>query len=148
MGRHHLTFNNKGQARIIEAFLACAVVFSALLISFTFPYPADLSKPKSLVDIGSQTLQQLDSDGALGNMIENRNWIAIRQSLEELLPVGVSFNLTVFDENSQMINSQTIQNSALAGQEVVSVEHVCASQGANVEFFVVRLQLTWSGETQ
>lgn len=148
MGRHHLTFNQKGQTRIIEAFLACAVVFSALLISFTLPYSTDLSKPKSLADIGSQTLQLLDSDGTLGSLIVNRNWTTIRQSLEELLPVGVSFNLTVFDENFQLINSQTIQNSALLGQEVVSVQHVCASQGANVEFFVVQLQLTWAGETK
>jgi len=137
-------FNQKGQIRIIEAFLAIGVIFSALLISATFPSSPSLAKQKSLVDIGTQALINLDTNGTLGNLITQENWTAIKQSLDILLPIGVSFNLTVFDENLSPINSQVIQNTNLLGHEIVSVHYVCAGQNRNVQFFILRLQLSWA----
>lgn len=138
-------FNQKGQIRMIEAFLSIAVIFSAMLISVTFPSPPNLSKQKQLASLGTQALVNLDSNGALGNFIVQENWTAIRQSLDVLLPVGVSFNLTVYDENSSPINNQTIQNTGLLGHETVSVQYVCATQAQNMQFFLLRLQLAWRG---
>jgi len=138
-------FDNKGQIRIIEAFLAIAVVFSALIIgNVAFPASPDLSKQKSLADIGFQALIKLDANGTLGKLIAQQNWTVLKQSLDILLPTGVSFNLTVYDENLNQINSQVIRNTSVLGRETVSVQYVCASQSQNVQFWVLRLQLSWT----
>ncbi|HKZ93607.1 MAG TPA: hypothetical protein VJ249_03365 [Candidatus Bathyarchaeia archaeon] len=138
-------FDRKGQIRIIESFLAIAVVFSAVLVSFTFPTSPDLSKQRSLVSMGIQALMELDADGTLGNLILQQNWTRIKTSLDVLLPMGLSFNLTVYDQADNVVNSETIQNSNLLGLEAVAVQYVCATRSQTVEFFVVRLQLAWTG---
>ena len=138
-------FNQKGQIRMIEAFLSIAVIFSAMLISITFPSSPNLSKQEQLADLGTQALMQLDSNSALGNFISQKNWTAIRQSLDALLPVGISFNLTVYDEDLVPINNQTIQNTGLLGRETTSVQYVCATQSQNMHLFLLRLQLAWRG---
>lgn len=136
--------NQKGQIRIIEAFLSIAVVFSAVLVSATFPSSPNLSKQESLVSIGTQALLKLDTNGTLGNLIAQQDWMTIKQALDVVLPLGVSFNLTIFDEETQPVNSQLIQNSSVLGRESVSVQYVCASQNLSVKFFVLRLQLAWA----
>ena len=138
-------FDRKGQIRIIESFLAIAVVFSAVLISVTFPSAPDFSKQKSLASMGTQALMAIDTNGTLGNLILQQNWTDIKTALDILLPAGVSFNLTVYDENGVAVNSEVIQNSNLLGREAVSVQYVCATRSRAVRFFVVRLQLAWMG---
>jgi hypothetical protein len=59
--------------------------------------------------------------------------------------MGVSFNLTVFDQAGKTVNSAIIQNSNLLGPEVISIQYVCATRSQTVELFVVRLQLAWTG---
>lgn len=137
-------FDRKGQTRIIEAFFSIAVVFSVLLISATLPSQPDLTGQRELANLGTQALMKLDANGTLGNLIVQENWTVIKTSLDVLLPLGVSFNLTVYDVNMLPINSQAIQNSNLQGHEAVSVEYVCATQTTNTEFFVLRLQLAWT----
>jgi len=137
-------FDQKGQTRIIEAFLAIAVIFSVLLISVTFPSSPNLDRQKFLANSGTQVLIKLDANGTLGNLIMQENWTAIKRSLDILLPIGVSFNLTVYDENLRPINSQAVQNSNLLSREAVSVQYICAAQNLNVQFFVLRLQLAWT----
>jgi len=136
-------FDQRGQIRIIEAFLSIAVVFSAVLISATFPSSPNLSRQESLVSIGTQVLLKLDTNGTLGNLIAQQDWTTIKQALDVALPLGVSFNLTIFNEQMQPVNSQLIQNSNVLGRESVSVQYVCASQNVNVELWVLRLQLAW-----
>lgn len=138
-------FDQKGQIRIIESFLAIAVIFSAVLISFTFPSLPDFSKQKTLASLGSQALIKLDTNGTLGNLILQRDWTSLKTALDIQLPIGVSFNLTVFDEADNAVNSEVVQNSNLLGQEVVSVQYVCATRSQAVEFFAIRLQLAWTG---
>ncbi len=137
-------FNRKGQIRMIEAFLAIAVIFSVLLVSVTFPSSPDISGQKTLANLGTQALIKLDTNSTLGNLIIQENWTTVKKSLDILLPVSVSFNLTVYDENMLQINSETIQNSKFLSGEAVSVQYICATQTANVEFFVLRLQLAWT----
>lgn len=137
-------FDRKGQIRIIESFLAVAVVFSAVLISVTWPASPDLSKQNSLARVGTQALMELDANGTLGGLILQQDWTNIEAALEIVLPVGVSFNLTVFDQDGQTVNSEVVQNSGLLGSEAVSVQYICATRSQNVEFFVVRLQLGWT----
>jgi len=138
-------FDKKGQIRIIEAFLAIAVIFSALIFTtVTFPSSPNLTKQKSLASLGMQALIKLDVNGTLGKLIAQENWTAIKQSLDISLPIGVSFNLTIYDENLSQINSQVIQNTNLLGRETVSVQYICAGQSQNIQFFVLRLQLAWT----
>jgi len=137
--------DQKGQIRIIESFLAIAVVFSAVLVSATFPSSPDLSKQKSLSNMGTQALIKLDTNGTLGNLILHSNWADIRTALNILLPMGVSFNLTVYDEAGNAVNLEAVQNSNLLGRDAVSVHYVCATTSQAVEFFVIRLQLAWAG---
>ena len=137
-------FDRRGQIRIIEAFFSIAVVFSVLLISVTFPTQPDFTGQKQLANLGTQVLMELDGNGTLGNLILQKNWTAIKTCLDVLLPLGVTFNLTVYDENMLQINSQLIQNSNLQGQEIVSVERVFATQTPTIEFYILRLQLAWT----
>jgi len=138
-------FDNRGQTRIIEAFLAIAVVFSALITSAVmFPSSPTLTKQKSLASLGMQALIELDVNGTLGKLVAQENWTAIKQSLDVVLPTGVSFNLTVYDENLIQLNSQVIQNTNLLGRETVSVQYFCATQSQNIQFFTLRMQLAWT----
>jgi hypothetical protein len=137
-------FDQKGQIRIIEAFLSIALVFSAILVSTNLPTSPNLSRQQSLISIGTQALVKLDNDGTLSSLIAQQDWVIVKQALDATLPLGVSFNLTVFDEEMRQVNSQLIQNSDVMGRETVSVQHICASQTLSVRFFVLQLQLGWA----
>lgn len=134
-------FDQKGQIRILEAFLAVGVMFVALLIPIVWPSSPSLTQPKALANMGTQALIALDTNGTLGNLITQKNWTSIKQSLDVLLPIGVSFNLTIYDENLRPLNDQSIQNTNLLGSEVVSVRYVCASQNLNVTFYILQMQM-------
>jgi hypothetical protein len=137
-------FNKKGQIRMLEAFLAVLTVFSASIISITFSPPTNFNDEKLLSTSGMQALIELDSDGTLGKLIDERNWTAIGEDLKILLPVGVSYNVTIYDDAMQQINDFTVGNG-LKGQKVVSVEYPCAGQSSECHFYLVRLQLTFAG---
>jgi len=137
-------FNKKGQVRMLEAFLAVLVIFSASIISFKFSPPTNFDNEKTLSTLGMQALIELDSNGTLGRLIDERNWAAVREDLKILLPIGVSYNLTVYDDGMSQINNSTIGNG-LKGQKVVSVEYPCASQSLASDFYLIRLQLTFAG---
>jgi len=94
--------------------------------------------------LGMQALIELDSNGALGKLIDERNWTALGEYLKILLPVGVSYNVTIYDRAMRQINDSTIGNG-LRGQKVVSVEYPCASQSSGCHFYLVRLQLAFAG---
>jgi len=128
---------------MLEAFLAVLVIFSTSVISITFSPPTNFNNEKSLSTSGMQALIELDSDGTLGRLIDERNWTAITDNLEILLPVGVSYNVTVYDDVMHQINDSTIGNG-LKGQKVVSIEYPCASQSSECQFYLVRLQLAFA----
>lgn len=133
--------DRRGQIRIIEAFLSMLVLFSALAICSVLLPPSDNSRQETLASCGMQALVQLDNSGELGEMLRNENWTALSATLKLLLPMGVSYNLTVYDENSEQINSVPIARGYLDG-DVVAVEYLCASQHIQYEIYTLRLQLT------
>jgi hypothetical protein len=94
-----------------------------------------------LAKTGSQTLLALDSQGDLGNLIDEGNWSALRDALDLAVPTGVSFNLTVYDSAGAPLNTQPIQNSNVYGNEMVSVRYICASQNPDTNFYTLQLQL-------
>jgi hypothetical protein len=133
--------NNRGAVRMIEALLAVGVIFAALTFAYVFPVYPSFSAQKDLAKTGSQTLLVLDSNGDLGNLIDEGNWSALREALDMAVPAGVSFNLTVYDAAGAPLNPQLIQNSNIYGNEMVSVRYMCASQNLNVNFYTLQLQL-------
>ena len=137
-------FNKKAQIRMLEAFLAVLVIFSASIIAIKFSPPTNFDNEKMLSTLGMQALIELDINGTLGKLIDERNWTAVTEDLKILLPVGVSFNVTVYDDAMHQINDFTIGNG-LKGQKVVSVEYPCASQSSECRFYLVRLQLAFAG---
>ena len=133
--------NNKGVARIIESLFAVGIIFTVLAISFAFPSTPSFSTQTSLSRVGIQALMQLDSDGNLGIIIDERNWTVIGQVLDVLIPTGFSFNVTVYDANNNQLNDQLIQNSNLYGNGMISVRYICASQNQNVGMYLIQLQM-------
>ena len=129
---------------MLEAFLAVLVIFSASILSIKFSPATDFESEKLLSTSGMQALIELDNNGYLGKLIDERNWTAIRENLEVLLPAGVSYNVTVYDDSMHQINDFAIGNG-LKGQKVVSVEYPCASQSSECRVYLVRLQLAFAG---
>jgi len=132
--------NGRGQIRIAEAFLSALIIFSALAICSALSPPSNADNQQTLASQGMRALIQLDSDGTLGNMITQGNWTALSAALQLLLPLGVSYNLTVYDENMQQINSTPITNGNLVGN-VAAVQYLCASQSLQYHSYTLRLQL-------
>lgn len=135
---------NKGQIRIIEAFLALFIVFSALTISASLATTRrhTATEYSSVASAGLQALMQLDSDGSLSLYIEAGNWSKLRDALSLMLPTGVSFNLTIYDEEMRQINSETVSNGGFTSQEVAFVKYVCASRNPSFRYYTIHLHLT------
>ena len=129
---------------MLEAFLAVLVIFSASILSIKFSPATNFESEKLLSASGMQALIELDNNGYLGKLIDERNWTAITENLEVLLPAGVSYNVTVYDDAMHQLNDSVIGNG-LKGQKVVSVEYPCASQSSECRLYLVRLQLTFAG---
>jgi len=132
---------NKGQIRIIEAFLAVLIIFSSLAISANLAATQNTAEPNDLAYVGLQVLLKLDHDGSLGRCLDSRDWTGLRSSLNLLLPTGVSFNLTVYDGEMRQINEEIISNGGFSSQEIAFVNYVCVSQNQTFNYYVIYLYL-------
>ena len=132
---------NAGQIRIIEAFLAAMVIFSSLAISTNFAAVQNPTHRENLASAGLQCLLKLDSEGNLSKYIDYGNWTALRDCLSLVLPAGVTFNLTVYDEQMQPINTDVLSNGGFSSQEIAFVDYTCASRELVFRCYVVHLYL-------
>lgn len=132
---------NSGQIRIIEAFLAIFIVFSAIAVSANITAKSPSSANNGLASLGMQALLQLDSDGSLAAYITAGNWSGLRESLNLLLPAGVSFNLKVYDNQMRQVNTETVSSGGFSSQEITLVKYVCTSQAPEFRVYVVYLYL-------
>jgi len=132
---------NKGQIRIIEAFLAVLIIFSSFAVSANLTVTQNTTKHDDLASVGLQALMKLDSDGSLGGYIDDGNWTALRAALNLVLSAGVCFNLTVYNEQMQQVNTAVISNGGFSSQEISFVEYVCASRGVVFRCYIIHLQL-------
>ena len=140
-------FDKKGQIKIIEAFLAVSIMFSVLVLTAPLYPTSDFKREEKLERLGTQVLIELDKNGTFGQLIEERNWTAVKQSVEILLPLGVFFNLTVYDEQMQKVNAEDISNSNLSNlqvRETTSVQYLCATRGSGFQVYTIWLQLAWA----
>jgi hypothetical protein len=132
---------NRGQIRIIEAFLATLIIFSTLFISSNLSVNQHINKSEDLASIGLQALAKLDSDGSLGKYIDSGNWTALRAALNIVLPAGICFNLTVYSDQMQQVNNATISNGGFGSQQIAFVQYVCASQNIVFRCYILYLYL-------
>ena len=133
----------QGQIRVLEAFLAVIVVFSALLLSKPIYASYDDSADQEILySIGMNALMHLDQDGDLGRLISRRDWTGISSRLSILLPIGASYNLTVYDEESNILNDSPILGGDLNAKSVVSIEYIVVDR-ESLSLYTVRLQLAW-----
>jgi len=132
---------NRGQIRIIEAFLAVLIIFSSFAISANLTVTQTVTNHDNLASTGLLALVKLDSDGSLGKYIEDRDWAALRDALNLILPAGIAFNLTVYDGQMQQVNTDVISNCGFSSEDIAFVEYVCASQGSNFHCYMIHLYL-------
>jgi len=135
--------DNRGVARVIEAFLASMLLMSCLAF---IPTPTQTSDSTgNLVSTAQNLFLSLDSNGHLAALVDNRNWNTLESSVESALPLTTWFNLTVFDKNMNVINPFPLSNAGSASDKVVSVDYVCTSQNGTFAIYVLRLQLSEVG---
>jgi len=140
-GTEGVKTHNKGQTRIIEAFLAVLIIFSSFAISANFTFNQNATKRNDLAYVGLQALMKLDSDGSLSKYVDDGNWNALRNALNLVLPTGICFNVTVYDDQMQQINSELISNGGFSSQRTAFVEYVCASRGRVFRCYIIHLNL-------
>lgn len=133
--------SRRGAVHSLEAFMASVIIFTALLCSTTIPRERDRNEERPMDIIGLQTLLTLDGNGTLGRLVEDRSWDAIERSLRVVLPIGISFNFTVLDDEGVPVNNRPISNGALVGRKIASVEYLLAVESGNCPLYRLRLQL-------
>ena len=132
--------DQSGQIRIIEAFFASILILSTIAL-IPSPPPAANTTSEVLQMKSRNVLMSLDRSGYLSTLIEDGNWTALRKCVMSLLSSAIWYNLTVFDENMNVVNNTPIGSGSVAGGEIVSIEYLCASTDKDYGIYVVRLQL-------
>jgi len=132
---------NKGQIRIIEAFLAAMIIFSSFAVSSNLSVRQNVNKTEDLASIGLQALVKLDSDGSLGKYIDYGNWTALHDAFSIVLPAGICFNLTVYNDHMHQVNAAVISNGGFGSQQIAFVQYICASQSIVFRCYIIHLHL-------
>jgi len=132
--------DKRGISHVIEAFFAAVLLMSCLALIPS--QPALSTSSSNLSSTANNILLSLDSDGQLATLIDNRDWAALKSSVQSALPLTAWFNLTVFDANMTCLNEYPISNAGVGSGTVFSQDYVCVSQSCNFTVYVLRLQLS------
>jgi len=112
--------NNRGQMRVVEAFLSILLLFSALALTTLISPASNFNNNNDdLAAVGMQALVSMDHDGKLGKLVDE----------------------TVYDENLQPLNNVSISNGIIPDQNIVSIQYPCASPTPQGNCYLLRLQL-------
>jgi hypothetical protein len=131
--------DRKGQVRVIEAFFASVLILSCLTLIPTAVHSQE--KTGFLAAQAQNVLCSLNNDGHLATLVDNRDWIGIKESIESALPLTLWFNLTVYNANMQPLNDYPISNTGAISDQISSINYVCASQNSTYAIYTLRLQL-------
>jgi len=124
----------------MEAFLSVLLITSALTLSSRLSPLSKNQDNEFLEAVGWQTLIKLDEEGTLDKYVSEKSWNMLRDAVQMLLPLGVSFNLTVYDESMVQVNDVPISNG-LSGDETVAIQYPCTITQDNCRFYLLQLQL-------
>jgi hypothetical protein len=133
--------SRRGAVHTIDAFLASLVLIATLIYTVQVPVESVRSTGPNLEVQGYQMLSSLDVNGTLGKLIESRSWTELTTVISVCLPHGVSYNLTILDENYEAVNDRIISNSGLKGIQITSIEYNLALSTTGCPLYKVRLQL-------
>jgi hypothetical protein len=125
--------------RVIEAFFASVLILSCLTL---IPVGVrSLDKTGNLSAQAQNVLCSLNNDGYLATLVDNNDWMGLKESIESALPLTLWFNLTVYDADMQQLNEYPISNAGAVSDQIVSVSYVCASQNSTYAIYTLQLQL-------
>jgi len=135
-----------GQMRIIEALLASFLILFAIAFVNLFALtPASQTyEAGELEKVGFNVLHDLDEQRLLGRYIQNKEWANFTAALTVSLPTDVYFNLTVYDLNWRVVNTQPISYGTaqvFSSSFVASVTYVVPGYGASYSPKILVLQL-------
>ena len=129
--------------RVIEAFLASVLLMSCLAL---IPAQKNLANSNENLDsVAQNVLLGLNGNGRLAKLVDDRDWADLKGSLESALPLTVWFNLTVLDQNMNVLNPFPISNAGTVSAKIVSTDYICASQSSDYSVYILRLQLSQVG---
>jgi len=133
--------SRRGVVHTLDSFFAALIIVTALLYASQFPRERDYLEDKNLDVMGMQVLVRLDGNGTLGRLVDSGNWDDVELVLRMALPTGVSFNLTVLDEQGDIVNTRVVSNGGLLGRKIESVEYILAVESGDCPLYRLRLQL-------
>jgi len=100
---------------------------------------------ENLDSVAQNVLLGLNGNGRLAKLVDDRDWADLKGSLESALPLTVWFNLTVLDQNMNVLNPFPISNAGTVSAKIVSTDYICASQSSDYSVYILRLQLSQVG---
>lgn len=131
----------RGAVHTLDAFLAAVIIATALLYASRIPRERNYLEQEPLGALGMQVLVRLDGNGTLGGLVDDQGWDELESALRIALPTGLSFNLTVLDEQGTVLNDHPITNGGLLGRRIESVEYMTAATSGACTLYRFRLQL-------
>ena len=133
--------SSRGAVHVIDAFLASLIISVALLYTFQAPLGDIQPESHGFSAIGFQAILCLDKNSSLGKLIVNENWNEIEQQFTLALPIGISYNLTIIDENNVIVNDRPVSSGGLREQNIESVEYLLAVEIGECPLYRLRLQI-------
>jgi hypothetical protein len=134
--------NNRGVARIIEAFLATMLLIGCIAI---IPIYSVKTQPHDFSSFAIETLTSLDDNGELAVLIDAEDWVALRSCVAAAIPLTLWYNLTVFDENMNNLNPFPVCSSGSVSDNIGSVDYLSVSPNSTFTVYLLRLQLSQVG---
>ena len=131
----------RGVVHTLDTILAAAIISTVLFYATQVPVELNMSSEKPLGVWGMQALVGIDRNGTLGRLVDSESWQDLEELLRVALPSGVSFNVTVYDEQGAVVNDCQISNGGLLGRTVESVDYLVAVQSDECPMYRLRLQL-------
>ena len=97
--------------RVVEVILASFIILFAMAFVNTFALAPSSSKYEvtDLEKMGYNVLHNLDKKGLLGRFVCNREWENLTAALMISLPPYVYFNLTVYDQDDEIVKDVLIR---------------------------------------
>jgi hypothetical protein len=136
-----LLTNKKGQVRVIEAFLASLLLTGCIAIIPIYSYHV----PQNLYSEASNILASLDSNGELAILIDNENWQQLKDTINSAIPLTLWYNLTVYDENANILNPVSISSSGVVNDNINSIDYMSVSPNSQFTVYILRLQISTVG---
>jgi hypothetical protein len=133
--------NRRGVVHTLDTILAAAIISTVLFYASQVPLELDMPTERPLDIWGMQALVGVDRNGTLGRLVDSESWRDLETLLRVALPSGVSFNMTVYNEQGAVVNDCYISNGGLIGRTVVSVYYLVVVPSEGCPMYRLRLQL-------